>query len=50
MADTDGNDVEDFADGIQDQGGMEPTPAAVSRALGGLTATGAAALVYKSVG
>lgn len=50
MDDTDGNDVEDFADGIQDQGGLEATPAAVSQALGGLTAAKAAALVGKSVG
>jgi len=47
--DDDGNDVEDFADAIQDQGSNEPTPSAVSIALGGLTAAKAAALVSKHI-
>lgn len=49
MPETDGNDVEDFADGIQDQGGPEPTPVAVSVALGGMTAAKASALISKDV-
>ena len=50
MPDMDGNDVEDFYDAIQDQGSEEPTPPAVSIALGGMTAAKAAALVFKQIG